>query len=524
MTLKYGLLLAAALALAPAAAQAERTHALVIGVNAYVHVPALDGARDDALDITQALKRGGVERVVTLLDNDVTKANLTAALEQLLTSAQKGDTLFISYAGHGAQARERKPGDEKDGKDEFWVLPGFDPKRVRETWRETVFDNELNQWFVQASAKGVRVIFVSDSCHAGGMERSLKTKLRFVEFGKDRLIGDLLSFMSSGDAADKGSAESLLPPNVTMLAATSEDLPVPEVVIDGKARGALSWSVARALEGNADRDGDGQITRAELEDYVFSTVRIRSESLQTPVFTPAVAKSRGETLLALESAGTVKVAADTTTVKRAGRPTPMMARDLGFEPVLPLVVKGAEIKVPDTKTGENAYEWDAEKGVFRTPNGDIAAENITEFTLGDVVAKFILLDFLKAVSASNPGRTDIAPIKQVYYAGDRIKFDTVRGNYKNMVVFNLANTGEVQFLDMVVDGEPTQKAFLKEMKVVPPFGADHLVTIASNEPLEAIGQAAGRGVNPKELLGVISERIDGKDASVSIFAIYTRAK
>ncbi|MDB5523829.1 MAG: caspase domain protein [Rhizobium sp.] len=505
---------------APGLAHAGRTFGLVIGVNNYTYVPTLDGARNDALDITQALNRSGAARVITLLDQDATKINVTGSWRSLISEAKPGDVVFLSYAGHGAQAPQRNSGEEKDGLDEFWVLPGFNPRNIRETWRETVFDNELSQWFTEASNRGVRVVLIADSCHAGGMERAVNGKLRFVDLGKSRLLGELFArLMKDGEPAPQ-TEQSVLPANVTMLAATPEALPVPEVVINGQARGALSWSVARAIEGLADRNQDGIITRNETEDYVLATVRMRSESLQTPVFTPLAARSADEILLAVQPRESTELANEAVG-QSSSRPQPM-ARELGFKPVLPILVTGADIQPEDTVAGAFPYQWDARKGIFITPNGDVAAEHISAYTVNDVVSKFILLDFLKAVASRNPGKTRITPEKSLYRAGERIKFDALRGRYRNMLVFNLANTGEVQFLDMVIDGEASNKTFLKEMQVVAPFGSDHLVTVTSNEPLEAIGRAMARGVTPKELLQSLSTRIDGTDTAVAVTPIYTR--
>ena len=269
-----GLLLAA-----PALAHASSSSALVIGIDEYTAVARLDGATNDAQDIAAALSANGNIRVVKLTNREATKANIVNAWTTLLGEAQSGDTIFVTYAGHGAQLKQLNPGDERDGLDEFWVLPGFDPKNLRETWRESVFDNELHQWFTEAGRKGVKVVFVSDSCHSGGMDRAVKGKKRFVEFGESRMLGDLLAMVSGSAGTDAVmQPENRLPENVTMLAATAEALPVPEVVIEGQSRGALSWAFARALEGKADHNGDGTVTRIELEDYVMSTVRTRSES------------------------------------------------------------------------------------------------------------------------------------------------------------------------------------------------------------------------------------------------------
>jgi hypothetical protein len=507
----------------PGLAFAAKTFGLVIGINDYAYVPTLDGARSDAADISSALSRMGVENVTTLLDRDATKQNVVAAWQSMLAQARSGDTLFISYAGHGAQAPERNAGEEKDKLDEFWVLPGFNPQNIRETWHETVFDNELNTWFKDASSRGLHVVFVSDSCHAGGMDRAVNGRMRYVDVGKSRILGELVSLMLKGQGGQAPQPEqSVLPANVTLLAATGETLPVPEVVIDGRPRGALSWSVARALEGMADRDGDGVLTRTELEDYILATVRMRSESLQTPVFTPVSAQSGREIVIALRQDQSVQVASQPEG-QGAQRPVPM-ARELGFKPILTVSVKGSELQPENTVKGRYSYEWDATKGIFKTPNGDVAGENISSYTVNDVVSKFILVDFLQAVASKKPGKSNIAPQKTLYYEGERIKFDSARGAFKNMLVFNLANTGEVQFLDMISNGDPTNKTFLKEMQVVAPFGADHLVTISTNAPLDYIGEAIERGVGSKELLQLLSSRIDGVDAEVSVTPLYTRSK
>ncbi|MBX9457430.1 MAG: caspase family protein [Rhizobium sp.] len=509
--------------MAPALAAAANSSALVIGINDYTAVASLDGATNDAHDIADVLSRNGTPRVLVLTNSDATKANIVNAWNTLLDEAQSGDTIFVTYAGHGAQLKELKPGDERDGLDEFWVLPGFDPKNIRETWRESVFDNELHQWFTEAGRKGVKVVLVSDSCHSGGMDRTVRGKKRFVEFGNSRVLGELLAMVggSAGTHTDI-QPESRTPDNVTMLAATAEALPVPEVVIEGKSRGALSWAFARALEGKADRDNDGLVTRIELEDYVLSTVRMRSEALQSPVFTPVAARSADEHLFAVGEMEVVASAARPIT--KTGRRPMVRARELGFDPVLPLVVTGTHVVPDNIEGGENAYEWDARTGQFKSPNGDIVAEKVSAFTVNDIVSKFILLDFLKAVASQNPGKAMISPEKQLYLSGEHIKFDALRGDYRNMLVFNLANTGEVQLLDLVVDGRPQLKSPLREMKVVEPYGSDHLVVISSNETLEAVGRAVERGINPKDLLAALSQRIDGTDAAIAILPLYTRSR
>ena len=82
-----------------------------------------------------------------------------------------GDTLVLTYAGHGGQEPARVPGSERDGLDEMLLLSGFTSSGPGT--RERIRDDELNLWFAEAGERGLRVIFVADSCHAGTLTRSI---------------------------------------------------------------------------------------------------------------------------------------------------------------------------------------------------------------------------------------------------------------------------------------------------------------------------------------------------------------
>ncbi|MFM2278539.1 MAG: hypothetical protein RLZZ444_770 [Pseudomonadota bacterium] len=547
MRLSVRLILLSGLLAVPGISQAAKTYGLVIGINDYQHVTRLDGARADAVDIAAALKRAGASRIIRLLDREADKQTIVDAWDRLLNEAEPGDTLFLSYAGHGAQVPERIKGEEKDGLDEFWVLPAFDPKDVASTRGETVFDNELNGWFASAAARGIRVVFISDSCHAGGMQRAVSGKLRFVDFGKERVLGELFASLL-GSEPEKVEPEADLPKDVTMLAATSEDLPVPEVIINGEARGALSWSIARALEGMADTDANGVLTRSELEDYVYSTVRSQSEALQTPVFTPEKLDNGDATLMALlaeqPQPENENVAEESTPVPEGGGvgggelsvatldpvfqgggytgSNLAIARALGFEPAVNLDTRGKRQPPLSRLVGSNSFVWDASAGTLTTPNGDIAAEDIDQKTVDAVVEKQLLLNFLKSVSARHAGKITLKPVREVYLERDRIKFEPAMGTMRNMLVFNLANNGEVQYIDRVADGMPVDRTPLREMQVVAPFGADHLVAISTDQPLDFIGNQMRQGLGAKALLEILMKKVDFSKAAVAIAPIYTR--
>lgn len=506
------LALALLISAAPLGAVSAKTFALVIGIDAYPYEVSLDGAVKDAKDVEGALRRAGVDQITAFFDAAARKDDIRAAWAGFVGSAGKGDTIIFTYAGHGAQMPELVAGDEADGLDEFLQLPGFDRSRAAQTEHEIIVDNELNAWFSEAEAKGVQVLFVSDSCYSGGMSRSFSGKTRLAQAVTVKLAPP------SEEAVSGAAVKEAQFRNVTVLAASLESQPSPEVIIDGEPRGALSWSFARAVEGAADRNGDGRLSRVELEDYVFANVKNQSEALQVPNFTPQLPRSEDEVVMPLTRSAAVAT-------EPGAKKTYQSVRGTGWDGKLALSVEGSDA-VPDNTGGTGVpYRWDAASGIFYTPNGDVAGEHIDAGMIQAVVNKFILLDFLKIMASQNPGAVSLTPQKDIYAAGDKISFDAPASSYKNMVVFNLANTGQVQLLDVQSEGTASVAFKLSNLQVVEPFGADHLIVISTNEPIDAIGAAlASKNVDAAAVLQLLSTRIDGTDTSVAIQPLYTREK
>ncbi|TAA61568.1 caspase family protein [Shinella sp. JR1-6] len=506
-------------AAAPLPAFAAQTHALVVGADQYPNDVSLDGAVRDAEDVYRAMSAAGFT-VRKFTDAEARKDDIRKAWIDMVAEATAGDTIIFTYAGHGAQMPELVAGDEADGLDEFLQLPGFDRNRYAETSNEIIVDNEMNAWFGEAEAKGVHVLFVSDSCFSGGMSRSVTGKTRLAPAVTVKLAPP------SQEALAGANLKEIDFKQVTVLAASLESQPTPEVIIDGEPRGALSWSFARALEGSADRDGDGVITRIELEDYIFSNVKNRSEALQVPNFMPQVARSESEVVVRLTRGIPVEnatVATTDTGSTAAAQKTIKSAKELGWTGSIALQVDGAADKPKNADGSGTPYRWDVASGVFYTPNGDVAAENVGADRIQAVVDKYVLLDFLKALASQNPGSVSLTPVKDIYAAGNRLRFDAPPGRYPNMLVFNLANTGEVQFLDMQAAGTTSSQFKLTDVEVVKPFGADHLITIWTGEPVDAIGAVlADKTVTAETLLQALLTRLDGKEASVAIQPLYTR--
>ena len=81
-------------------------------------------------------------------------------LNKLLSNSISGDSLFVSYSGHGTYINDLN-GDELDGQDELWVP--IDATSIK----SCISDDELNS-IITTNLKPQTTLFVlSDSCFSG---------------------------------------------------------------------------------------------------------------------------------------------------------------------------------------------------------------------------------------------------------------------------------------------------------------------------------------------------------------------
>lgn len=94
----------------------------------------------------------------TILTADATSDRVLGALGSAAAELAAGDTLLLTYSGHGGQIPDLN-GDEPDSSDEPWVL-----------YDRQVLDDELYAAYGRF-AGGVRIAVLSDSCHSGSVSR-----------------------------------------------------------------------------------------------------------------------------------------------------------------------------------------------------------------------------------------------------------------------------------------------------------------------------------------------------------------
>src|ERR1700756_4125653 len=100
-------------------ASRPRLHAMIVGINVYkgrigtrnrdqsmtyLPVPQLQGCINDAKGIEVAV-RPLAATTRLLLDSDVTRAVFLRTWQEMVADSAPGDTLLVTYSGHGSQER-----------------------------------------------------------------------------------------------------------------------------------------------------------------------------------------------------------------------------------------------------------------------------------------------------------------------------------------------------------------------------------------------------------------------------------
>lgn len=171
-------------------------HALVIGNNAYQHMPRLKTAESDASAVEGVLREQyGFE---TKLLINATRQQIIAAINFYRRSLDQNANLLIYYAGHGYNDRDADKG--------YW-LPVDAQLDDNANWI-SADDITTNTKVIPAK----HVLIISDSCYSGTIyragEASLSTPVARDRFVEKMLKGKSRTLMASGGnepVADSGS-------------------------------------------------------------------------------------------------------------------------------------------------------------------------------------------------------------------------------------------------------------------------------------------------------------------------------
>lgn len=248
-------------------AAAPRQWAILIGVSNYDEPTARRGvqfAADDARLMQQTLVRyGGVpEDNILLMTDDRSEGyrprldNLRREVPRFLKRIGKGDRVVVFFSGHGDLVG-----------DKTYLAPAdYNPKKRPE-----------NGWALEEVRKALATcpaavkFLILDCCHAGGAKGPADFTPNPRAFSKELGLGAEAGYVTLASCQE--NEQSFQHPFARL--------------------GAFTFWLCRALEGAADVDGDGMISRGEVvayaRDRVAQTVRATQDgATQTPIaFGPA---------------------------------------------------------------------------------------------------------------------------------------------------------------------------------------------------------------------------------------------
>jgi uncharacterized caspase-like protein len=147
-------------------------YALVIGNNAYQHLPRLKTAATDATVVAQVLEERYGYRTELLLN--ATRYEMLSALNRYRENLTSSDNLLVYYAGHGEIDRVNMRG--------HWLPVDAEPNNDA-NWISNVSVTDILN--VMASRQ---VLLIVDSCYAGTLTRSAAAALPTAMTDSERLL------------------------------------------------------------------------------------------------------------------------------------------------------------------------------------------------------------------------------------------------------------------------------------------------------------------------------------------------
>ncbi|MFZ2109183.1 MAG: caspase family protein [Roseiarcus sp.] len=472
--------------------------ALVIGVNSYPRLgpgAQLHGADADALDIAAALAKDGVKAQL-LSDSQATRVRIVEAMDGLVKDSKRGDLVFISYAGHGMQTPEysRWKGLSRNGVSEQIALSNFSFSGPGVA--EVIVKIEMRAWLSRLDAKGVDTVVVMDSCFGGGMRgvdpRSGELLVREVKGSADAAEREKFTGIQMTDKELRADVATM--PHVTFLGGATANSVVPEMpgLDPSVPRGALSYFVARALEGSA--SVGNVVTRKSLFEYVLQKVPeaanqrqfvdIQPASEEADVIEKPVMRFGSENTPTPEPASTASLSPSSDAVR--------LAVVDGDADAWATIEKGTAPLIAAPETSGADLVWDVGKHEALA-SGDLVMQLVDRSMIGFVADRTWAIRRLRALSP-HVLSIGLASHGKLLIPGDeakaqipadetRAKTDDLRGQH--LTAFNIAADATIQMLYPAAPGQkgqcpdPSGDRWSCGLEVMQPFGADTIVALAT---------------------------------------------
>ena len=229
-----------------------RSYALVVGISEYAKLPPRGQlkfpARDAAAVYASLISPEGgqfpAENVHRLIGKQATLVNLRKELEEWLPSVSKdGDRVVIYFAGHGVLS----------GGQAYLAPYDIDLTNIP----GSSYPMKTLGQVVGGKIKGKWKVLLTDTCHSGAITPEADASQ--INASLVRLDQSLFSLTASRDREQSFESD-----------------------VWGGGHGVFTYYVMKAMEGEADDNGDGVVTADELAEYVRVNVRSATGAKQNP--------------------------------------------------------------------------------------------------------------------------------------------------------------------------------------------------------------------------------------------------
>lgn len=508
-------------------AHGGQVRALLVGIDKYASITQLDGAVADMRDIERALKKSGVPagNIKALPDLEATRVAFVGAMEKLVADSASGDLAIISFSGHGMRVPANdlwKKYEGTDGLSEEFVLANY--KNSGPGTQEGVMNKEMKAWLARLDAKNVDVIFVADTCHGGGLARSvsLDAPTMKIRETKDRPKEGENKFVPIKMTEKEMATNVQDLAHVSFLAGADRKHVVPEVTINGKPRGALSYAFAQAIEGNAVDKGIAVTTRGQLFQYALQIVQQQSKEQQLIDYLPTRAEPKAFEVPVFRSAD-------------GGTPDPIPV-PVPAPMIKVFVLNGTAAALNGVKAitafavtankDEAELIWDVAGQKIISHQGDAIAEHVTAQNLGGTIDRTFAISGIDALSLKQVQAISLKDGGKLYTPRDTPVIVASGLLNQFLVIFNIAGNGQLQMLtpELSGSGKIDKENWTYQPSVTQPFGEDRVVAVSSPvalpglvEWLWAHNQQPAAALVPEKLAAVIAANKGVRIGTVGLF-------
>jgi hypothetical protein len=231
----------------------ENGIAIIVGIEDYKNTPtkAIYASSDARIFSDYAMLKLGVpqNRIKTMINDGADETQFLLSIKTWLIRSikQEQTDVYVFFAGHGLAS---------DDGEQMYLLPYDGSPELLD--RTAILRDELFTDIASANPRSVTVFL--DTCYSGSTR------------GSEMLIAARPILLKAKDSA--------IPEGFTVFTAAAGDETAKP--LEEAKHGMFSYFLMKGMEGDADTNGDKQITAGELHAYVKSNVVQQSSGTQTP--------------------------------------------------------------------------------------------------------------------------------------------------------------------------------------------------------------------------------------------------